>query len=125
MNIDRRNLGQLCEWLKSVGYVYVGHGRHRIVFKRPRSKFVLKLPLNDNGVSDNWHEAVRGSVAHLNPDRRIARCRTVAGCLLLMEHVQEADLALADLPGWVGYVDCWQVGLTASGRLVAYDFGLL
>jgi hypothetical protein len=41
--------------------------------------------------------------------------------LLTMERIWEFPKAYDDLPRWVDWVDCGQVGYNSKGELVAYD----
>lgn len=96
----------------------IGEGRNRITFRM--GMYVLKVPLNGFGLLDNEFEASHPSDIH-------ARC-SLFFCydlpIVKMEYVRpvtgEESL---DLPDWTEYVDCFQVGYTYDGRLVAYDYG--
>ncbi len=111
-------------------FTYLGHGRNRITY-RISERYVVKIPLNQDGVADNWYEAKQ---CKRDPDT--AKCRLLGDCLV-MEFVDDihqiwGHLPLWEkmerinlLPYWVDYVDCRQVGFTRTGKLVAYDFGLM
>jgi hypothetical protein len=84
-------------------------------------KWVLKVPLTWEGDTDNEREA-----KHDDKFIPLARARAhhslPSGVLLLwMERVCPQVVDLRTCPSWVHAVDCQQVGLTADGRLVAYD----
>ena len=93
--------------------------------------FVIKVPLNEEGLHDNWRERsvwlrygkTRGYIKY-------ARCR-LWGPLLVMEYAkypgpgteEDGYLPLKNCPEWAYAVDCWQVGYNKSGEIVAYDYG--
>jgi hypothetical protein len=94
-------------------------GRTRAVFDRGDG-FVIKVPLDDEGLLDNWSES-----RHDDEGLPLAKCTLEADgdCrILVMERVRmpTAEEARA-LPDWTDWIDCRQVGWTADGRLVAFD----
>lgn len=98
----------------------LGVGRHRACFAM-NDRFVLKVPRTEEGLNDNESEA-NGTTNHPH-----ARCRKLYSKdgvpLLVMERVTYPEHGSYDkLPDWAKWVDCMQVGYTAKGVLVAYDF---
>lgn len=111
---------------------FLAQGRNRSVYRR--DNYVVKVPLSDYGLSDNWHEAQLFRKWGQDPDKTFipyARCRMV-GVLLVMEYAryrgplsdETGYIPHENLPNWASYVDCQQVGYNRAGKLVAYDFGL-
>lgn len=104
-------------------------GRTRVAFLFPT--YVVKLPVTYAGIGDNDWE---GSVSNIPGDtENIQYARTRLHYegeipVLLMERVewQTTDKLIAlygEVPWWVDFVDCGQVGLNRRGRLVAFDYG--
>lgn len=108
-------------------------GRNRITFMF--STYVVKLPWTFDGFTDNDWE---GSISNI-PDApysdweiqyaRTRLCYVGEIPVLFMERVEPLSgrrvvERFGYEPEWVSFVDCGQVGLTRSGRLVAYDYGL-
>lgn len=101
-------------------FKFLGEGRNRITFLTPSGKYVVKVPLNEAGVYDNWKES-KSCKSDFNLMREHkARCRML-GFMLVMEFVEE-KISRDDLPEWTCWVDCGQVGLTWKGKLVAFDY---
>jgi hypothetical protein len=108
-----------------IKYSYLAEGRNRAVFIKDE-KWVVKVPLNDYGMSDNYAEERRyQKFGKTGDDIPYAECRVVHDTngipLLEMERVTlltETDA----VPKWADYVDCAQVGRTSSGEIVAYDY---
>jgi hypothetical protein len=101
-------------------YVCLGKGRNRIVY-RITENYVVKVPLNWDGIEDNYHESSLAKKE--NQQGYFANCVMLGDMLLLMEYVEPTHKSYSELPSWVGCIDCAQVGYTKDGRLVAYDFG--
>jgi hypothetical protein len=87
------------------------------------SRWVVKVPLSWEGVSENCYEA-----QHTDPGVPLAACRLHVSIpsglpLLWMERVDPVTWSRNDprYPAWADWVDCGQIGLTTDGRLVAYD----
>lgn len=108
----------------------IDEGRNRRVFVF--SKYVIKIPITYNGITDNDWE---GSISNTNDDPdeiRYPRTRLTyweALPIVLMERVTLVTTAaikarLGSCPDWVNSVDGGQVGFTRDGRLVAFDYGL-
>ncbi len=75
------------------------------------------------GDTDNHWEAWRH-----NTETHYARCKIInindVGCLL-MERLEVINgHGTPNLPYWVDFIDCGQVGYDKKGRLKAYDFGI-
>lgn len=97
----------------------IGQGRNRIVFGISEN-YVAKIPINEKGVFDNGYERrcfKRGHVAY-----PYARCRMLGDFVLIMERLN-LKVNKEDLPDWVKYVDCAQVGWNSRGKLKIYDYG--
>jgi hypothetical protein len=106
-------------------YEYLAEGRNRMVFVKDDG-FIIKIPKNDWGVSDNCSEERRfnkfGKTGDIIP---YAQCRVINDengiPLLEMERVYPL-LDTDKKPSWSDYVDCAQIGRTLSGEIVAYDY---
>lgn len=102
-------------------------GRTRAVFDRGDG-YMIKVPLNGEGFMANRSESLTSeSGDNFIP---IAKCWQEDDTsldkeginVLIMEKVTPiTKIDYKELPNWVGYVDCAQVGHTTDGRLVAYD----
>lgn len=102
-------------------------GRQRACFVG--EEFVYKVPLDQEGIDSNYHEAVEYEQQVATQDTFIP----IAACwieengtnlpVLVMERVEPAKQKLKELPEWVSWVDCAQVGYTKNNQLVAYDMG--
>ena len=125
----------ITNFLSKKGFRYVGEGRHRFVYLSKNKRFVLKFPIDDNGLRANIEEAeIYSLFKNKIYDKRIVRdadyapCRLIDGCILMMFSI-ESDLGFADFethlyPKWVLDIDSTQVGLYKN-RLVAYDYSTL
>lgn len=114
-------------------YILLGEGRNRQVWRR--GNYVVKVPLNEYGIGDNYHEAdtYRRSLREKMPCK-YARCRLVGpnSTLLVMEYTkyvgplsdQDGYIVYENCPTWAYSLDCWQVGYNRAGEIVAYDYGL-
>ena len=112
-------------YTKKYGVAQVG--RTRAVFDRGDG-YMIKVPLNGEGFMANWSESLTSESG--DPFIPIAKCwqeddNSIPGegiNVLVMEKVTPiGNISYKDLPDWVGYVDCAQVGHDKSGKLVAYD----
>lgn len=102
-------------------YEYLGCGRNRMVFALKSKNFVIKIPLNIAGNSDNFIEGKKQDFGY-----PVAKARSIIlndFCCVIMEYVEHACRFDHELPDWTGFVDCGQVGFNKKGELVAYDFG--
>lgn len=106
-------------------WTYLGEGRNRAVYQR--GSYVVKVPLREEGIADNYHEArvykerrtqqAEGSIQY-------ARCRLL-GDLLVMEYAmypgpgtdETGYLSYENGPDWMAYVDCGQVGYNRRGQV--------
>lgn len=56
----------------------------------------------------------------------LAKCRLIKTSdnynVLVMEKVEYAEYQ-SNMPRWVDFIDCQQVGFDSKGQLVAYDYG--
>lgn len=109
-------------------YTLLGAGRHRAVFEAPLGHEVIKVPSNAEGDWANVREGRRDDT-WLGDPARYARTyvddelsRRWGLTIIRMERVNTV-VVIKDLPDWCGAVDGFQVGYTASGNLVAYDWG--
>lgn len=99
----------------------IASGRNRTVFKSECGEWVYKLAHHVSGEIDNAYEAKCWAKGH----EEAPECyeTEIAGVpVLRMEFV--AATSGKDLPDWVDFIDCRQVGYTKDGRLVAYDLGV-
>lgn len=99
----------------------IGAGLYRHVFGESPA-YVVKVP------RDEWGEFCNEGEAREAPTAAIfARCKAFkhprTGVVLLrMERIVRFPTARTKLPDWTDGIDCQQVGWTADGRLVAYDW---
>lgn len=112
-------------YTKKYGVAQVG--RTRAVFDRGDG-YMIKVPLNGEGFMANRSESLTSESG--DPFIPIAKCwqeddNSIPGegiNVLVMEKVTPiGNVSYKDLPNWVGFVDCAQVGYDQSGKLVAYD----
>lgn len=110
------------------GYKLVGIGRNRAVFSK--AGYVVKVPINYNGIIDNeWEAAHCGNAREGCVQHARTRSAFLGGLqLCLMEFVEYATTEdiierIGHEPSWVWGVDCGQVGWNRKGKLVAFDFG--
>lgn len=92
-------------------------GRNRACFYSKHC--VIKFPLNMNGVIDNkWEASYKDSTC--------AKGKIVIfkGVELLIQEKLSYPKNFKNLPDWVDFVDCMQVGYDKRGNLKAYDFGI-
>lgn len=101
----------------------LGAGRSRIAFRWGDT--VVKIPINDQGFWANFHESTTWEE---NKDC-LARCGyhkelslSLGVPVLVMEYLRITKESYEDLPDWVGFIDCGQVGYTKDGILKAYDW---
>lgn len=106
----------------NLSYERLGFGRNRQVFVIDED-LVIKIPRNEEGVHDNYWEE---SVYIRNKDDGIyAKCEVIHEdgiALLKMQRVKICS-STENLPDWVKFIDCQQVGYTNDGQLVAFDYG--
>ena len=107
-------------------YTLLGSGRNRAVFKLKSGNYVIKFPLNEEGVADNDWEASICSNKHEGdeddvqyPKTRYIELQGFVCCI--MEYIEPCD-SIDGMPDWIGFVDCGQVGYNKKGRLLAYDY---
>lgn len=99
----------------------IGAGLYRRAF-RESATHVVKVPYGPWGEFCNEGEAREAPTAAI-----FARCKAFkhprTGVVLLrMERIVRFPTARTKLPDWTDGIDCQQVGWTADGRLVAYDW---
>jgi len=99
----------------------IGWGRHRTVFRDGAE--VVKVPSRSSGCCANDEEARTWKTPH----EPRAKCRfdpilseKLGVPVLRMEYVEH--VGWSERADWTWSVDCGQVGHTADGRLVAYDW---
>lgn len=104
----------------------VGRTRHVLMYEDT----VVKVALDEEGCDANDFEASyseeHGKDGYIPiADSRIEVWKTPSGrqvAVLVMERVTPYfSASYSEMPDWVGYVDCAQVGHDREGRLVAYD----
>jgi hypothetical protein len=92
--------------IDTAGMKCLGNGRNRIVYLTLSGKNVIKVPLNEDGISDNFLEdfRYRRCRAKWYP---LARCRLLdyTQYILIMEYVEPAIDSFS-LASWVYSVDC-------------------
>jgi hypothetical protein len=106
----------------SSNYVKIGEGLSRKVYDL--GKLVVKIPKNSDGYFDNIFEREQ----FLRIRRRedvipFVNCYLITiDCvpLLFCEKI-EINIKGKELPDWVSWVDCQQVGINSRGQFVAYD----
>lgn len=94
-------------------------GRNRATFIG--KNFVFKVARNVHGEIDNWYEGRVKSEEYCKG--RIIKMGEVS--VLVQEKVKpyfECGLTYKQLPSWVDFIDCAQVGFDRKGVLKAYDF---
>jgi hypothetical protein len=110
-------------------FEYLGSGRHRAVWRH--GKYVIKIPINENGIYDNWHERdTWKQYGESGGCFKYARCRLL-GNILIMEYAsypgplsdENGYIPLQNCPEWAYSLDCHQVGYNQKGAIVAYDYG--
>lgn len=112
-------------------FVFIGDGRNRSVYRH--GNYVIKFPMNEEGIFDNHHEAkvYRKSLHKEMTYCKYARCRLL-GSILVMEyarypgpHADKDDGYIRQkyCPDWACAIDCNQVGYNRKGEIVAYDYG--
>lgn len=102
-------------WLPSI------RGRTRRVYMD--TEWVYKVARNVEGAISNVREAKHYQFNKSHPDKMfipLAECYLLDDGALKMRRVEECDLPWDELPDWVGYVDCAQVGYV-EGELVAFN----
>ena len=109
------------------GRVFLGRGRHRRVYFKDASRYVIKIPWNWDGLAANEKEDRTFRRWGYKPDPdgiRYARCRLLSCGCLVMEKVREVlGEEMEELPEWSYYIDCQQVGYShRSGEMVAFDW---
>lgn len=109
--------------LKSIGFVYVGHGMFRTVYMR--GNVVVKIPHDISGQIDNRTEARAWKIYRDKATSLgifLAPCRLMSnGCLMMV--TVDTNVGKMNLPYWTNIVDSYQVGIYKN-RVVAYDYAL-
>lgn len=122
------NVSAGAELLESLSGVpaEVGRTRHVLMYEDR----VVKVALDEEGCDANDFEASyseeHGKTGYIPiADARLESWRTPSGrpvAVLVMERVTPYfGASYSEMPDWVGYVDCAQVGHDSEGRLVAFD----
>lgn len=99
-------------------FLYIGRGRNRIAYSISKN-YIIKIPINQNGIDDNWYEAT--CFRKGNKNYPYARCRMFGDFILVMEKL---NLNVIALPEWAKYIDCAQIGYDLRGKLKVYDYGI-
>jgi sulfur relay (sulfurtransferase) DsrC/TusE family protein len=95
------------------------------VYLTPSKKYVVKVPLDEDGYIDNIKEAQQAYIDNWLPKKYKARCKLMRNGWLVMEYVKSIyhlPYHYKDIPSWAYGVDACQIGFTLNGRLVAYDY---
>jgi len=93
-------------------------GRTRATFDRGDG-FVIKFSLDGEGAIATSNESKWADDFIPLADCRMEFIDDIP--VLVMEKVEIVTASYQDMPDWVGYVDCGQVGRNSKGELVAYD----
>lgn len=103
-------------------YEVIGEGHNRIVFLKD-DDWVIKCPLNEDGLNDNISEARRYRQFGDTDLVKYAECKMFflndINCLE-MERVY--PISKSERPDWADYVDGGQVGKNKDGKILAYDY---
>jgi hypothetical protein len=112
--------------LASKGWIYLGSGKDRRVWKR--GNVVLKIGYVESGVISNLSER-KLYLQSLGRDQeaKYAPCRLVSDNVLMMRYVKELDdldpCQAALIPKWAYYLnDGQQVGIDQKGNVLVYDY---
>ena len=104
----------------------VYYGNDRVVFILPT--YVIKVPLNDSGIRVNVFEySFQGNNTMYARTRQMWYRDIIPVNFqeyvtpLSFEQVEKYGLSTGVDISWVDSVDCWQVGLNKSNKLVSYD----
>lgn len=119
------------------GFDQIGEGLTRKVFSKPQEDFVLKLPID----SFSWEANVSEILAYKNKTWPVAKCRLVfilgvpvvkmekvkaactpQDCLSLAQVARKLKVKTKDI-SWAECLDCFQIGKTKTGKIVAFDAG--
>jgi hypothetical protein len=112
------------KFIEKHGLRLIGQGRHRRTYLSKSGKYVVKLPINNNGEDANQQELN----SYQNNPQNKARCRLIwimSKPVLLMEVVQpwwEVGDDIDTLPDWVRRIDAYQAGYNRKNKLVAWDY---
>lgn len=111
-------------------YELLNSGRNRVVFRLKSGNYVLKFPLNEDGVSDNdWEASICSNKNEEDIDEvqwPKTRYIEIEGFICCVMEYIEPITYFEDkvLPDWIHSVDGGQVGYNKKGVLLAYDYGL-
>lgn len=128
--MDDKPLGPFVACLSyfSKRFTEIGRGRQRAVFAKHNSTNIVKVPWNDSGIWANFKELQpdnwlgdKERYARVWKDERYSKMFGFE--IIRMERVTPVKTGFLSLPSWCGAVDGYQVGHTASGALVAFDWG--
>ena len=114
---------QFEEKIKSKGWIFVDHGKDRRVWKK--KNVVLKIAYTESGVAANLQEDL---IYHNHKNDHYAPCRLIQDNVLMMVAVLPLDdldpVQGSRIPDWAYELnDGPQVGMTKSGKVLAYDYG--
>lgn len=101
----------------------IGSGLSRIVFDT--GKYVIKVPRDESCFNANYNEEFRGRRKLKNEIYTVCRIWHIDKVpILWMEKVEILEkIDYDNLPDWIAFIDCGQVGYNKYGELVAYDYG--
>ena len=103
-------------------FKFIGKTKKRAVYLLPGGKNVIKVPLNEQGLHNNYLEDFRYRFQK-SKWYSLARCRLLKNGCLVMEYIEVIDKPYDLKLYWVDMVDCGQVGYNRLGEVVAYDYG--
>lgn len=114
-------------------YTFIGAGRNRAVFLLKSGNFVVKIPVNYSGMTDNSYELNQKNETKkpVGNEMFFPAVRSVMlsdlNCLIVekIEPVSEENYKKKTgkrFPDWVGFIDCHQVGLNKDDILMPYDY---
>lgn len=102
---------------KKYGEAHCGRNRATFIGKN----YVFKIARNGCGEIDNWYEArvkseeyCKGRIIEIDEVRVLVQEKVIP--------YYQAGVKAKDLPDWVDFIDCAQVGFDRKGVLKAYDF---
>ena len=102
---------------------YLGSGNSRHVYRI--GKYVIKIPINDKGESDNiyehhyWRKLRKNNLKY---SKCFAPCRLLPNNWLMMKYIKPTNESWNNLPSWALNIDCCQVGYDNNKNLMAYDY---
>ena len=116
---------EFIDHLLDLGFSRIGEGSFRSCYLR--SKVVIKVPINGDGIMDNRTEAAAWHKYKSRPTPKgymLAPCRMLPnGCLMMVTVDRYAGYEVLHQEEWSRKIEGGQVGLY-RGRVLAFDFAL-